>query len=102
MGGIQAATVGEGQLNGYRAAVSTLVPSNLTKSSGINLHAIIFANWRDLIVAQFGGMDIVIDPYTQATNTLLRIVVNSWWDVDRRHSLSFAAIKDASAGEFNT
>lgn len=102
MGGVTSPTVGEGQLNGYRAAISTLVPSNLTKGSGINLHAVIFANWADQIIAQFGGMDIVIDPYTQATNTLLRIVVNSWWDIDRRHSASFAAIKDASAGEFNT
>lgn len=101
MGGVSP-TIGEGQLNGYRAAVSTLVPSNLTKSTGINLHAIIFGNWADCIIAQFGGMDIVIDPYTQATNTLLRIVVNSWWDTDRRHSESFAVIKDASAGEFNT
>lgn len=101
MGGVTP-TIGEGQMNGYRAAVSTLVPSELEKGTGYNLHAIIFGNFQDLLIAQFGGMDIVIDPYTQATNTLLRIVVNSWWDTDRRHSASFAAIKDASAGEFNT
>lgn len=101
MGGVNA-TVGEGQLNGYRAAISTLVPSNLEKGTGYNLHAIIFGNFADLLLGQFGGVDIVIDPYTQATNTLLRIVVNSWWDVAARHDQSFAVIKDASAGEFNT
>ena len=101
MGGVNP-TIGEGQLNGYRAAISNLVPSELEKGTGYNLHAIIFANWADLLMGQFGGMDIVIDPYTQATNTLLRIVVNSWWDIARRHSESFAAIKDASADEFNT
>lgn len=102
MGGVQSPTVGEGQLNGYRAAISTLVPSNLTKSSGINLHAIIFGNWNDLIIGQFGGMDIIVDQYTQATKTMVRLVVNSWWDVAIAHAVSFAAIKDASAGEFNT
>jgi HK97 family phage major capsid protein len=95
-------TIGEGQLNGYRAAISSLVPSELEKGTGYNLHAIIFGNWADLLMGQFGGLDIVVDPYTQATNTLLRIVVNSWWDIAIRHSASFAAIKDASAGEFNT
>lgn len=95
-------TIGEGQLNGYRAAISSLVPSELEKGTGYNLHAIIFGNWADLLMGQFGGLDVVIDPYTQATNTLLRIVVNSWWDIALRHSASFAAIKDANAGEFNT
>lgn len=95
-------TIGEGQLNGYRAAISSLVPSNLEKGTGYNLHAILFANWEDLLMGQFGGMDIVVDPYTQATNTIMRIVVNSWWDIAVRHAQSFAVIKDASAGEFNT
>ena len=101
MGGVMP-TVGEGQLNGYRAAVSTLVPSDLEKGTGYNLHAVIFGVWSQLIMAQFGGLDVVIDPYTQAANTILRIVVNSWWDIDLRHAESFAVIKDASAGEFNT
>lgn len=97
MGGIANArrVPGEGQLNGYRSMVSTLVPSALTKGSGTNLHAILFGNWRELMIGQFGGLDIVIDPYTQATNSLLRIVVNSWWDVAIAHAASFAAMKDA-------
>ena len=96
-------TVGEGQLNGYRAAVSSLCPSGLEKGTGYNLHSIIFGNWEEMLMGQFGpGVDIVVDPYTQATNTLVRIVVNSWWDIALKHAGSFAAIKDASAGEFNT
>lgn len=88
-------TVGEGQLNGYRAAISTLVPSNLSKGTGTNLHAIIFGNFSQLLMGQFGGLDVVVDPYTQATNTLVRIVLNSWWDIALRHSVAFAVIKDA-------
>lgn len=95
-------TIGEGQLNGYRAAISTLVPSDLVKGSGINLHALIFGDFSQLMMGQFGGLDVVVDPYTQARNTLVRVVLNSWWDIALRHSQSFAAIKDASAGVFNT
>jgi len=83
-------------LNGYRAFVSTQVPSNLTKSTGSNLHAIIFGNYAELMVGQWAGLDIVIDPYSGAKNALVTIVVNSWWDAAVRHAASFSAIKDAS------
>lgn len=94
--GSERRVAGEGSTNGYRGVVSTLVPSTLTKGSGTGLHAIIFGNWEELIVAQFGGMDLIVDPYTQATSSLLRIVVNSWWDIAVRHAGSFSAMKDAS------
>jgi HK97 family phage major capsid protein len=86
---------GEGMLNGYRTRVSTLVPSNLTKGNGSNLHSIIFGDFSALIIGQWAGIDLVVDPYTSAKNALVTLVVNSWWDVAVRHAASFAAIKDA-------
>ena len=83
-------------LNGYNAAVSTQVPSNLTKGSGTSLHAIIFGNWEELIIAQWGGYDLVVDPYTSSKNALVTLVANSWWDIALRHAESFAAMKDAA------
>ena len=82
-------------LNGYRAAVSTQVPSDLVKGSSSDAHAIIFGNWNDLILASWGGFDIVVDPYTLATQATVRVIVNSWWDMAVRHPESFAAMKDA-------
>jgi HK97 family phage major capsid protein len=82
-------------LNGYRAAVSTQVPSDLVKGSSSDAHAIIFGNWNDLIMASWGGFDIVVDPYTLATQATVRVIVNSWWDMAVRHPESFAAMKDA-------
>ena len=82
-------------LNGYRAFVSTQVPSNLTKGTGTNLHAVLFGNFNELIVGQWAGLDVVVDPYTSSKNALVTIVVNSWWDAALRHAASFAAIKDA-------
>lgn len=82
-------------LVGYRAETSTQVPSNLTKGTGTNLHAIIFGYWRDLMIGQWNGIDMVIDPYTKATTATVRLVINSWWDLAVRHAESFAAIVDA-------
>lgn len=84
------------ELLGYRAAVSTQVPSNLDKgtSSGV-CHAILYGNWEEFIMAQWGGLDLVIDPYTKATTSEVRIVANSWWDFAAKHVKSFAAIQDA-------
>lgn len=84
------------EINGYNALISNLVPSTLTKgtSSGV-CHAIIFGNWQDLIIGQWAGLDLVVDPYTLAANAEIRLIVNSWWDVAVAHAASFAAMQDA-------
>jgi HK97 family phage major capsid protein len=82
-------------LNGYRAYVSTQVPNNLTKGGGTDLHSVIFGNFAEMLIGQWAGLDVVVDPYSSSKNALVTIVVNSWWDAAVRHAASFAAIKDA-------
>jgi HK97 family phage major capsid protein len=84
-------------LNGYNAQISTQVPSTLDKgaTSG-SCHAILFGNWADLIIANWGMVDIIVDPYTRSKEGLVQLVVNSYWDVGVKHAESFAAIKDAT------
>jgi HK97 family phage major capsid protein len=83
------------ELNGYKVAVTNLMSGDLTKGTGSNLSAIIFGNWNDLIIANWGGVDLFADPYTLATNGQVRIIVESFWDMAIRRTESFAAIKDA-------
>jgi len=83
------------ELNGHPYFSSTLVPSDLTKGTGTALHAIIFGNWEEMIVANWAGVDIVVDIYTLAANAQVRILANSWWDVGIQHPLSFSAVLDA-------
>lgn len=80
------------EMNGYRAEVSTQVPSNL--GSGTDEHAIIFGNWKDLIIANWGMVDILVNPYTRAKEALVELVVNSYWDAQVKRPESFAAAKD--------
>ena len=76
-------------LLGYAFRVSTQVPSNLTKGTGTGLHAAIFGNWSDLLIGQWGGIDLVVDPYSNARNAKVELVINVWFDVAVRHPESF-------------
>jgi HK97 family phage major capsid protein/HK97 family phage prohead protease len=82
-------------LLGYNVASTTLVPSDLTKgtSSGV-CSALIFGNFADLMIGMFGGLDILVDPYTGSSTGATRIAMYQDIDVAVRHAESFAAIKD--------
>lgn len=87
---------GNTPLNGYRAAVTNAVPSNLTKgtSSGV-CSAIIFGNFADLMIGMWGGLDLTVDPYSGSTAGTVRVVALQDVDVAVRNAESFAAMKDA-------
>ena len=82
-------------LLGYRVASTTLVPSDLTKgtSSGV-CSALIFGNFADLMIGMFGGLDVLVDPYTGSSTGATRVALYQDIDVAVRHAESFAAIKD--------
>ena len=87
---------GNAPLNGYQAGITTQVPSNLTKGTAAGVcSAIVFGNFKDLLIGQWGGMDIVVDPYTKKNQAEIELSVNSWWDVLVRRAKSFAAMQDA-------
>lgn len=81
-------------LNGYPIEWSNLVPSDLTKGTGTKLSAIIFGNFQDLVIAQWGGLDIVVDPFSLSLEGDVRIVLNAWNDVKVIQPKSFSVITD--------
>ena len=81
-------------VNGYGALMSNLVPSNLTKGTGTNLSAALFGNFDDVIVGTWGGLDVVMDIYTQAKEGIINITADQFADYDLRRIASFATIKD--------
>ena len=92
---VWADTPGDGTLNGRPARVSNIVPSNIEKgTSGETLSQILFGVWRDLIVAQWGGLQITADPYTSGDSGA--VIVRAFVDVDVavRHPESFAIAPD--------
>lgn len=89
---------GQWEIAGYKAAFSSLVPSDGTKGTGTDLSTLIFGNWSDLIVGQWGGIDLIVDNVTEAAKGNVRIIAHSEWDLALRHVQSFAAITDAVTG----
>lgn len=86
---------GFGMVNGYRAAASNQVPSNLTKATtGTALSAMIFGNWADLVIGQWGFMDILVDPFTQSKKGNIIVTAHQDVDIAVRRVQSFAAIID--------
>lgn len=83
-------------LNGHRVGVSTLVPSDLTKgtSSGV-CSAIIYGNFADAMIGQWGGLEFLVDPYSLGTQGLIRINCWTFFDFLVRRPASFAVMKDA-------
>ena len=69
----------EDQVNGYPLLVTNACAS--TAGTDATGDMVVFGNWKDLIVAQWGGYDITIDPYSQAINNQVKIVVNAFVDV---------------------
>lgn len=63
--------------------ISTLVTNGMT-SKGL-----ILGNFNDLVIGQWGGIDLTVDPYTQAANGKIRLVVNAYFDAKPQRADSF-------------
>jgi HK97 family phage major capsid protein len=85
---------GDTRLWGHPFRVTNRIPSDLAETT-TGLSGLIFSsNWASAIMATWGGVGILFDPYTQALVNKLRIVVNTYADIDIEHPEEFAVIKD--------
>lgn len=82
-------------LYGYPLVVSNQIPSNLTKggTSGV-CSAMLFGVWSDLMVGQWGGIELINDNMSLSTTGATRIVALAEVDVAVRYAESFAAVLD--------
>lgn len=91
-----AARPGAGWLNGYPAYVSNQVSSTLDKGTSTGVcSAIFFGNWADLVIAMWGVLDVLVDPYTLSKSGGVRVVAFQDIDIGLRHAGSFSVMKDA-------
>lgn len=83
-------------LNGYRAMASNQVPGNLTKGTANAIcSAILFGNWADLMIGEWGVIEIIADPFSKKKQALVEVTSFNLCDIGLRHEESFAAMKDA-------
>ena len=50
---------------------------------------IVVGNFADYVIGQWGSIDLTVDPYSQATNGKVRLVVNAYFDAKPRRAEAF-------------
>jgi len=69
----------DNMINGYPCLVTNSIVSTYgTAPADGNL--VVFGNWADLMIGQWGGYDITVDPYTAAKTNQVVIVINAYFD----------------------
>jgi len=89
---------GERALLGHRAAVSQLMPSNLTKgtANGVCSALTYSADWSQMIVGIYGaGVDLVVDRITLANQGLIRITAIVYVGIGFTRPAAFSVMNDA-------
>lgn len=82
--------VEDGEMNGYRAFASNQLSKTLGTSSPPAEHGILFGVWENVLVGEWGAMEILIDPYTRGGRGLIRLIVFLIADVNCRYPEAFA------------
>lgn len=81
---------GEGSILGYPALISNQVKATYLHTAANDASLLVFGNFADLVLGLWSGVDILVDPYAQATKGTLRVLVFQDCDMCIRHTDSFA------------
>ena len=73
---------GDNTINGYSAYVSNSMPNSTA----------IFANFSDVMIGLWSGLDIMVDPYTGSAAGTVRVVAMQDYDVAVRHPESICKL----------
>ncbi|WP_342270608.1 phage major capsid protein [Rickettsia endosymbiont of Orchestes rusci] len=74
---------GFGYLNGYKVGTTNQMPAD----------TLLFGNFADLIIGQWGVLDVLVDPYALGTSGGIRIRLMQDIDIAIRHAESFAVAR---------
>ena len=80
------------QIAGYPFFMSNAIPSNL--GTGTAFSAAIFGNWSEVLVGSWGGMQLIVDPFSAKQNGVLEISAAAYHDVLVRTPEAFCKIVD--------
>jgi HK97 family phage major capsid protein len=77
----------DGTVNGYRAEVTNQLAKNL--GVGTNEHGIVFGVWSQLMIGEWGVLEIITDPYAKKKQGMIELTSFLLADVQLRHGESF-------------
>jgi hypothetical protein len=76
---------------GYKYLKTTIIPS-----AGPYTNRVVFANWKDLLLGFWNGVEIITDPYTSAATAQIRLTSSIFTSLALRYRRSF--VVSANAG----
>ena len=79
--------VDTGVVVGRRAETTNQVPGD----------RVIYGNWNDLVLLDWAGIDVVVNPYSADSQGIVTITITLWTDSGLRHEVSFAVSTDSGA-----
>jgi HK97 family phage major capsid protein/HK97 family phage prohead protease len=84
----------QGEMNGYTARATNQVAKTMGAAgapTGGSFHGLLYGNWADVLIGQFGGaMEMIVDPYSLKKQGLIEVTSFQMADVAIRHPGSFA------------
>ena len=83
------------RMNGYPVFVSNVIPSNGTKGTTTGkCSTAIFGNFNEVLVPQWGGLDFIVDPYSQKAKAVIEVTAIAYHDVCVRRPEAFCKVVD--------
>ena len=86
-----------GEINGYTVARSNQARKNLTKGAGTNLSELFFGDWSQVLVGEWGVVEVLPNPYVSGLyeQGAIELRVLQTLDIAVRHEESFSVKSDA-------
>ena len=81
-------------MNGYRALATNFLPSDLVKGTAKNCSPIIFGDWSNLWIMGWGGLDLIVDPYSLKKMGAYEVTLNAYHNIFVKRTEGFAICKD--------
>jgi HK97 family phage major capsid protein len=86
-----------GIVNGYRLLVTNGASAIAGGDNTGDL--LVFGNWKDLCIGQWGGYDITVDPYTKAGTGMVVITINAYFDAKGLRGTAATDVHGASTSD---
>jgi len=86
----------DNQINGHKAYGTTALSATNGGMTNTTFD-FIFGDWKKAVVGSWGGIELIVDPYTKATNGAIQITASGLFDTDVANILGFAVARNASA-----
>ncbi len=81
-------------VNGYLSLVTNNIRSDFEKGTADDLSGMIFGNWADLYLGQWGGIEFILNPFTKDTQGIVRLTATIFKDEQIARDESFSICKE--------